>query len=45
MDGSGARGRSASGGDRFIPTRSDLDDVRTFAGGNALVEHGRRPER
>ena len=35
-------GRTAFGS-RFIPTRFDLDEVRTFAGGNALLQYSRRP--
>jgi hypothetical protein len=35
-------GRTAFG-DRFAPTRFDLDEVRTFAGGNAVLEYSRRP--
>jgi dihydrofolate reductase len=34
-------GRTAFGS-RFSPTRFDLDDVRTFAGGNALLHYSRR---
>ncbi len=34
-------GRTAFG-PRFSPTRFDLDDVRTFAGGNALLHYSRR---
>jgi dihydrofolate reductase len=35
-------GRTAFG-TRFNPTRFDLDQVRTFAGGNALLQYSRRP--
>jgi dihydrofolate reductase len=35
-------GRTAFG-DRFAPTLFDLDEVRSFAGGNAVLEYSRRP--